>query len=50
MRQVEAQKSAAVAAKESADAQIAFANGTKQLAKQVTDLNAIYGNMLNALA
>ena len=48
--QVEAQKSAAVAAKESADAQIAFANGTKQLAKQVTDLNAIYGNMLNALA
>ena len=48
--QVEAQKSAAVAAKESADAQVAFANGTKQLAKQVTDLNAIYGNMLNALA
>jgi len=48
--QVEAQKSAAVAAKEAAAAQIAFANGTKQLQKQVSDLNAIYGNMLNALA
>ena len=48
--QVEAQKAAAVAAKEAADAQIAFANGTKQLQKQVADLNGIYGNMLNALA
>ena len=48
--QVEAQKSAAVAAKEAAEAQAAFAAGTKQLQKQVTDLNGIYGNMLNALA
>ena len=48
--QVEAQKTAAVAAKEAAEAQAAFAAGTKQLQKQVTDLNGIYGNMLNALA
>ena len=48
--QVEAQKNAATAAKEAAEAQIAFANGAKQLQKQVADLNGIYGNMLNALA
>ena len=48
--QTEAQKSAAAAAKESADAQLAFAEGTKQLQKQVADLNGIYGNMLSALA
>ena len=48
--QNEAQKAATAAAKEAAEAQVAFANGTKQLQKQVTDLNAIYGNMLNALA
>ena len=48
--QVEAQKSAAAAAKEAAEAQAAFAAGAKQLQKQVTDLNGIYGNMLNALA
>ena len=48
--QIEAQKSAAAAAKEAADAQTAFANGAKQLQKQVTDLNSIYGNMLSALA
>jgi gliding motility-associated protein GldL len=47
--QVEAQKSAAASAKEAAEAQIAFAAGTKQLQKHVTDLNGIYGNMLNAL-
>lgn len=48
--QVEAQKSAAAAAKEAAEAQVTFAAETKKLHKQVTDLNAIYGNMLNALA
>ena len=48
--QVEAQKHVAAATKEAADAQLAFANGAKQLQKQVTDLNGIYGNMLNALA
>ena len=48
--QVEAQKNAAASAKEAAEAQLAFANGTKQLQKHVADLNAIYGNMLNALA
>ena len=48
--QVEAQKGAAVAAKEAADAQNAFATSAKQLQKQVADLNGIYGNMLNALA
>lgn len=37
-------------AKEAADAQAAFAKGAQQLQKQVSDLNAIYGNMLNALA
>ncbi len=48
--QVEAQKHVAAATKEAADAQLAFANGAKQLQKQITDLNGIYGNMLNALA
>jgi gliding motility-associated protein GldL len=48
--QVEAQKHVTAATKEAADAQLAFANGAKQLQKQVTDLNGIYGNMLNALA
>ena len=48
--QVEAQKNAAAAAKEAAESQLAFASGTKQLQKQVADLNSIYGNMLNALA
>jgi len=48
--QMEAQKSAAAAAKEAAEAQAAFAASTKQLQKQVADLNGIYGNMLNALA
>ncbi len=48
--QIEAQKNAAAAAKEAAEAQVAFATGAKQLQKQVADLNGIYGNMLNALA
>jgi gliding motility-associated protein GldL len=48
--QVEAQKSVVAATKEAAEAQAAFANGAKQLQKQITDLNGIYGNMLNALA
>ena len=48
--QIEAQKNAAAAAKEAAEAQTAFATGAKQLQKQVADLNGIYGNMLNALA
>lgn len=48
--QMEAQKGAAAAAKEAAEAQVAFAASTKQLQKQVADLNGIYGNMLNALA
>ena len=48
--QAEAQKAATASAKEAAEAQAAFTAGTKQLQKQVTDLNAIYGNMLNALA
>ena len=48
--QMEAQKAAAAAAKEATEAQVAFANGTKQLQKQIADLNGIYGNMLNALA
>ena len=48
--QVEAQKNVAAATKEAAEAQLAFAAGAKQLQKQVTDLNGIYGNMLNALA
>ncbi|MBO4518947.1 MAG: gliding motility protein GldL [Paludibacteraceae bacterium] len=48
--QMEAQKSAATAAKEAAEAQVAFATGAKQLQKQVAGLNDIYGNMLNALA
>ena len=37
-------------AKEAADAQAAFAKSAQQLQKQVADLNAIYGNMLNALS
>ena len=37
-------------AKEAAEAQAAFAKGAQQLQKQVTDLNAVYGNMLNALS
>jgi gliding motility-associated protein GldL len=48
--QIEAQKTAVASAKEAVEAQIAFANSTKQLQKQVADLNSIYGNMLNALA
>ena len=48
--QMEAQKGAAAAAKEAAEAQVAFAASTKQLQKQVADLNGINGNMLNALA
>ena len=48
--QTEAQKAAAAAAKEAADAQVAFATGAKQLQKQVASLNDVYGNMLNALA
>lgn len=48
--QTEAQKAAAAAAKEAAEAQTAFAVGAKQLQKQVASLNDIYGNMLNALA
>lgn len=59
--QVEAQKSITAATKEVADSQIAFAKeaaaaqaefakGAQQLQKQVNDLNAVYGNMLNALA
>lgn len=43
-------KDAVTAAKEAAEAQAAFARGTQQLTKQVTELNSIYGNMLNALA
>ena len=37
-------------AKEAADAQAAFAKSAQQLQKQVADLNAVYGNMLNALS
>jgi hypothetical protein len=48
--QAEAQKAATASAKEAAEAQAAYTAGTKQLQKQVADLNAIYGNMLNALA
>ena len=48
--QTEAQKEAAAAAKEAAEAQVAFATGAKQLQKLVTSLNDVYGNMLNALA
>ena len=48
--QTEAQKSAAAAAKEAAEAQVAFAAGAKKLQTQVAGLNDIYGNMLNALA
>ena len=48
--QTEAQKSAAAAAKEAAEAQVAFAAGAKKLQSQVAGLNDIYGNMLNALA
>ena len=48
--QTEAQKVAAAAAKEAAEAQTAFAAGAKKLQSQVAGLNDIYGNMLNALA
>ncbi len=48
--QTEAQKAAATAAKEAAEAQTAFAAGAKKLQSQVAGLNDIYGNMLNALA
>ena len=48
--EVEAQKSVVLAAKQAAEAQTAFAEGTKGLQKSIADLNAIYGNMLNALA
>ena len=48
--QTEAQKAAAAAAKEAAEAQTAFAAGAKKLQSQVAGLNDIYGNMLNALA
>ncbi len=58
--QTEAQKNIAVAtkqaadnqiafAKEAAEAQAAFAKGAQLLQKNVADLNAVYGNMLNAL-
>ena len=47
---VEAQKCTIALAKETAEVQAAFLDGTKQLQKQVADLNGIYGNMLNALA
>jgi gliding motility-associated protein GldL len=43
-------KDTIAAAKEAAEAQAAFAKGTQQLTKQVSELNSIYGNMLNALA
>ena len=48
--QVEAQKSVVASAKEAAEAQVAFTKNAKVLQQQVADLNAIYGNMLNALA
>jgi len=48
--QVEAQKSVVASAKEAAEAQVAFTKSAKELQQQVADLNAIYGNMLNALA
>lgn len=47
---IAAVKETIAAAKEAAEAQAAFAKGTQQLNKQVTELNSIYGNMLNALA
>ena len=43
--QTEAQKAAAAAAKEAAEAQTAFAAGAKKLQSQVAGLNDIYGNM-----
>ena len=48
--QMEAQKSVTQSAKEAAEAQFEFTKSAKELQKQVADLNAIYGNMLNALA
>ena len=48
--QMEAQKSITVSTQEAAEAQTAFTKSAKELQKQVADLNAIYGNMLNALA
>lgn len=43
-------KNTAAAAKEAEEAQKAYTLGTKQLEKQVAELNAVYGNMLNAIA
>lgn len=48
--QMEAQKSITLSTQEAAEAQTAFTKSAKELQKQVADLNAIYGNMLNALA
>lgn len=59
--QVESQKNITAATKQAADTQLAFAKeaaaaqeafakGAQQLQKQVADLNAVYGNMLNALS
>lgn len=47
---MEAQKSMTQSAKEAAEAQVAYTKSAQELQKQVADLNAIYGNMLNALA
>lgn len=44
------QQRAVALVNEAAEAQAAYAEGAKQLQKQVADLNGIYGNMLNALA
>ena len=44
-----AQKQAIASANEAVAAQTAFAASAKQLQQQVSDLNGIYGNMLNAL-
>lgn len=48
--QAEVQKSIAAAAREAAEIQNAFVAESKTLQKQIADLNAVYGNMLNALA
>ncbi|MBQ3673663.1 MAG: gliding motility protein GldL [Paludibacteraceae bacterium] len=48
--QVDAQKNIAASAREAAEVQAAFVAESKTLKKQITDLNAVYGNMLNALA
>ena len=47
--QVEVQNAVIKSTKEAAEAQSAFAAESKKLHKQVADLNAVYGNMLNAL-